>query len=192
METYKDLPLLRCPTQAAWHDWLRRHRESTPKGAWLVIARRGSAAAAPTYEQAREEALAFGWIDGLMNSHDAAVYYQRFTPRRARSTWSRINRDICERLIADGRMRSAGMEQVERAKADGRWDDAYRSTDDVDVPEDSAAALRARPRARSAFAAASRSQRYMMVRSILDAKRPATRARRIATFMDRLEHGELP
>jgi uncharacterized protein YdeI (YjbR/CyaY-like superfamily) len=146
-----------------------------------------------TYLEAVEAALCFGWIDGqLKRSEEEGWYRQRFTPRRARSKWSEINVGRAEALIASGRMRPAGLAEVERAKADGRWDDAYAPPSRMEVPEDLRVALSASPAAAAAFAAISKSQRYSILWRIHDAKRPETRARRIAKFVAELARGEPP
>lgn len=123
-EMHKGLPLLRPATQPAWAQWLQRHHADTESGVWVAIAKRGCRVPGVTYEQAREEALIHGWIDGLINGFDDDVYLARFTPRRPRSVWSPTNKRICEQLIEQGRMAPSGRAEVERARQDGRWDAA--------------------------------------------------------------------
>jgi uncharacterized protein YdeI (YjbR/CyaY-like superfamily) len=142
------------------------------------------------YPGVLESALCFGWIDGRREALDERYFLQRFTPRRPRSKWSRINRDKAERLIADGRMRSAGLAEVDRAKADGRWDAAYEGQKTSAVPDDLQRELDARPEARAFFAELSSQNRYAILYRLQDAKKPETRARRLAKFVSMLEAGE--
>jgi uncharacterized protein YdeI (YjbR/CyaY-like superfamily) len=129
-----DLPELIVADAAAWGQWLNEHDE-TPEGVWLVLARKGTTSPTSlTYDQALDEALCHGWMDGQVNRRDEATYRQRFTPRRARSPWSERNIGIVTRLIAEGRVHPAGMLQVERAKADGRWNAAYAGQSDMRFP----------------------------------------------------------
>ena len=137
-----------------------------------------------------ESALCFGWIDGRREALDERYFLQRLTPRRRRSRWSRINRDTAERLIAEGRMRPAGLAEVERAKADGRWEAAYEGQRSSTVPADLQRELDARPKAKAFFAELSSQNRYAIVYRLEDAKKPATRARRLAKFVAMLEGGE--
>jgi uncharacterized protein YdeI (YjbR/CyaY-like superfamily) len=135
-------------------------------------------------------ALCFGWIDGRRNALDDRFFLQRFGPRRARSRWSKINREKAEALIAQGRMRPAGLAEVERAKADGRWDAAYAGQRAMGVPEDLQRELDARPQAAAFFAGLSSQNRYAILYRLHDAKRPETRARRLAKFVAMLEAGQ--
>jgi uncharacterized protein YdeI (YjbR/CyaY-like superfamily) len=174
----------------AWREWLGEHHD-TSAGVWLVLAKQGTTQ--PTslaYDQAVEEALCHGWIDGQARRRDDATYRQRFTPRRARSPWSKRNVGIVERLEREGRMRPAGVAEVERAKADGRWDAAYAGQASMDVPDDLAAALAARPGAQAMFDILTRQNRYAVLYRIESAKRPDTRARRIVSFVAMLARGE--
>ena len=175
--------------QAFWA-WLEAEHE-TADGVWIEFAKKGSGIPTVVYAEAVEAALCFGWIDGQVKKSDEEGFYQqRFTPRRARSRWSQINRDKAERLIASGRMRPAGLAEVERAKADGRWDAAYPSPSKIGVPPDLQEALDANPAAREFFATLKGSNRYAVLYRIHDAKRPETRARRIAQFVEMLARGE--
>ncbi|SCF20964.1 Uncharacterized conserved protein YdeI, YjbR/CyaY-like superfamily, DUF1801 family [Micromonospora viridifaciens] len=175
---------------AAWRRWLRAHH-ADPNGVWLVLAKRGSAG--PTtldYDQALDEALCHGWIDGQVKSRDEHTYRQRFTPRRARSPWSARNVGIVARLLAEGRMHPAGLAEVERAKADGRWDAAYAGQATAEVPEDLAAALAAEPRARAMFDILTARNRYAILHRLATARRADTRQRRLAQFVAMLARGE--
>ena len=175
---------------AAWRAWLVEHHNS-PAGVWLSLAKKGTTE--PTslrYDDALEEALCFGWIDGVTQSVDESTYRQRFTPRRARSKWSQRNVGRVERLTAQGRMHPSGIAEVERAKNDGRWQAAYAGQADLEVPDDLAAALAAEPRARGMFDILTRQNRYAVLYRIADAKRAETRARRIKQFVAMLARGE--
>ncbi|HEX5468131.1 MAG TPA: YdeI/OmpD-associated family protein [Gaiellaceae bacterium] len=170
----------------AWLD--ERHDEVD--GIWLKLAKKGSGIESVSYLEAVESALCFGWIDGQARGLDEQHYMQRFTPRRARSKWSKRNRGKAERLIAEGRMRPAGLAEVERARADGRWDDAYDSAATATVPDDFRVALDAEPEARAFFDTLSSSKRYSFLYRIADAKRPETRAKRIAEYVALLREGK--
>jgi uncharacterized protein YdeI (YjbR/CyaY-like superfamily) len=158
----------------------------------MKLAKKGSGARTITYAEALRPALAYGWIDGQTKRLDERFYLQRFTPRRARSKWSKINRAAAERMIAAGEMKPAGLREVERAKRDGRWDAAYDSPSTATMPEDLQRELDESPRAAEAFAALNSSNRYAILYYVQDAKKPETRARRIAKFVAMLEAGEKP
>ena len=175
---------------AAFEEWLEAEH-ATSDGVWIEFAKKGSGFPSVTYAEALEVALTYGWIDGkVQRSEEEGFYRQRFTPRRARSRWSQLNRDRDEALIARGRMKPAGLAEVERAKADGRWDDAYAPPSKIEVPDDLRAALDANPVAAEKFATLTGSNRYGILYRIHDAKRPETRARRIAQFVEMLARGE--
>jgi uncharacterized protein YdeI (YjbR/CyaY-like superfamily) len=174
-----------------WEEWLREHHETAP-GVWIRFARKGSGVPTVTYIEALHVALCFGWIDGQARSVDDASYVQRFTPRRARSIWSKRNRDFATALIEAGRMQPAGLREVERAKADGRWDAAYDAPSTATVPEDLQAALDANPAAAELFAGLNGQNRYAILHRIQTAKKPETRARRIERFVAMLAAGETP
>lgn len=190
MAEHKGLEVMLFPTQAAFRKWLRREGRRS-QGIWIKFAKKGSGHASVTYEEAREEALANGWIDGLLNSLDDAWFLRRFTPRRPRSKWSRINREIAEGLITGGKMMPAGLAEVEAAKADGRWAAAYEPSSTIEVPDDLASALARAPKAEAFFATLSRTHRYAVLYRIHDAKRAETRARRIAHYVDAFGRGEV-
>jgi uncharacterized protein YdeI (YjbR/CyaY-like superfamily) len=172
-----------------WEAWLREHHDTAP-GVWIKFARKGSGIPTLTYMEALHAALCFGWIDGQARGLDDAFYLQRFTPRRARSIWSKRNRDFATALIESGRMQPAGLREVERAKADGRWDAAYDAPSTATVPDDLRAALDANPGAAEFFAGLSGRNRYAVLHRIQTAKRPETRARRIEKFVAMLAAGE--
>jgi uncharacterized protein YdeI (YjbR/CyaY-like superfamily) len=182
-----DLPLLECPTRAAWSAWLAENHESSD-GIWLKLAKKVAATPTVTYAEALEEALCYGWIDSQKGALNDEYSRQRFTRRGPRSKWSQINRDRAEQLVAAGRMQPAGRHQIEAAKADGRWAAAYEPQSRAMVPEDLQQALDQNPRAKEFFATLTGANRYAILFRIHDAKRPETRARRIATFIEMLHH----
>jgi uncharacterized protein YdeI (YjbR/CyaY-like superfamily) len=174
---------------AEFEAWLEDNHEHH-RGVWLEIAKKGSSEPTVTYPEAIEIALCFGWIDGQKARGDDAHWRQRFTPRSRRSRWSRINRDKAKQLIAAGRMRPAGLAEIERARADGRWDAAYDGQRTAVVPDDLQRELQADPVAAAAFAALDARNRYAITWRLNDAKRPETRARRLAQYLDMLRRGE--
>jgi len=175
---------------AAWRKWLSANHAKS-QGVRLVFAKKGTTS--PTslkYDEALEVALTQGWIDGQGHGRDGGTYTIRFTPRRTRSVWSNRNTVIAERLISEGLMQPAGLAEIERAKADGRWAKAYEGPATIDVPKDLADALRAKPKAQAMFAILSAQNRYAVLYRIHGAKKPETRARRIEQFVDMLARGE--
>jgi len=169
--------------------WMDEHAEESD-GIWLKFAKKASGIPSVVYADAVEIALCHGWIDGQAKRLDDDHYVQRFTPRRARSKWSKINRQKAERLIAEGRMRLGGLREVERAKQDGRWDEAYDSPTTATVPEDFKRALAAEPAARDFFERLGNTKRYSFLYRIEDAKRPETRAKRIVEYVALLREGK--
>jgi uncharacterized protein YdeI (YjbR/CyaY-like superfamily) len=183
------LDVLLFPAADDWDAWLEQHHATSP-GLWVKIAKKGSGIETVHYPQVLESALSFGWIDGRRRALDERFFLQHFTPRRARSRWSQINRDTAERLIAEGRMAPAGLAEVQRAREDGRWDAAYAGQKAMAVPDDLQRELDARPEAAAFFAGLSSRNRYAILYRLHDAKKPETRARRLATFVEMLESGE--
>lgn len=178
------------PDAAAWREWLGAHHADSD-GVWLLLAKKGTRT--PTslrYQEALEEALCHGWIDGQTRRRDETTYIQRFTPRRPRSAWSRRNAGLVERLRDQGRMTPAGEAAVERARADGRLGAAYAGPASIDVPDDLAAALAAQPRAAAMFEILTSQNRYAILYRLATAKRAATRARRLEQFVGMLARGE--
>ncbi|RZI84820.1 MAG: bacteriocin-protection protein [Rubrivivax sp.] len=173
----------------AFETWLKKHH-ATSDGLWLKIAKRGAIDASVTYPEAVEIALCWGWIDGQKKGLDEQYFLQRFTPRRARSVWSKINVDKVEALIKQGRMQAPGLAQVEAAKADGRWARAYDGARTAVVPEDLIAALDASPKAKAFFSTLNATNRYAILWRIQTAVKPETRARRIAQLVEMLARGE--
>ena len=184
------LPELIVPDAAAWRVWLAEHHEGSA-GVSLVLAKKGiTEPTSLTYDQALDEALCYGWIDGQVQRRDETTYRQRFTRRRSRSSWSKRNVGIVERLRLEGRMHPAGVAEVERAKADGRWEAAYAGSASIEVPPDLAAALAAEPRAGAMFEILTAQNRYAVLYRIETAKRAETRSRRIEQFVAMLARGE--
>ncbi|MCW2920681.1 MAG: hypothetical protein JWL76_555 [Thermoleophilia bacterium] len=183
-----DLPIETFEDAAAFERWLRAHHD-TAAGVWIQMAKKSSGIASIDWAAAVPVALCWGWIDGQRRSMDETWFLQRFTPRRPRSVWSKINVEHVERLIAEGRMQPAGLAQVEAAKADGRWDAAY-SISGNEVPPELQAALDANPAAAAAFAELNKANRFAMCFRVQSAKRADTKARRVAQFLDLLERGE--
>jgi uncharacterized protein YdeI (YjbR/CyaY-like superfamily) len=175
---------------AAWRHWLIDHY-ADPRGVWLVLAKKGTTSPTSlTYDQALDEALCHGWIDGQVRGGDKTTYRQRFTPRTRRSAWSQRNVAIVERLHATGRMHPAGLAAVDAARADGRWAAAYAGAATIEIPPDLAVALAGNPAAQAMFAVLSSQNRYAVLYRIGATKTPATRARRIAGFVAMLARGE--
>jgi uncharacterized protein YdeI (YjbR/CyaY-like superfamily) len=182
-------PIVFFEQPGAWSDWLARNHESS-RGVWLKMAKKASGIASINYQEALEVALMWGWIDGQKQSHDTTSWLQRFTPRGPKSIWSKINREKALALIAAGKMKPAGLVEVERAKKDGRWEAAYDSQSRAAVPDDLAAALAANPRAAEFFATLNSTNRYAVLFRVHHAKKAETRARRIATFIEMLARHE--
>jgi len=184
-----ELPLLTFRDAAAFEAWLADQPE-TAAGAWLKFGKVGAPEATLSKSEAIDSALAHGWIDGQLGRVDEHYFKVRFTPRRARSAWSQVNRERVERLIAEGRMTPRGLAEVARAKADGRWDAAYapqgRATPDPDL----ATALDARPEARRFFDSLDAANRYAVLYRVQQAKGPEKRAAKIAEMVARLASGE--
>lgn len=171
--------------------WFEAHHADTD-GAWFVVAKKGSAVQSPTISELLDLALAYGWIDGQRKKLDDETYLQAYVPRRARSPWSQINRDKVAALTAAGRMRPAGIAEVERAQQDGRWDAATASPSTAEVPQDFLEALESSPAAKAFYGTLNRSNRFAVYYQLHHAKKPETRARRIARFIAMFERGETP
>jgi len=184
-----DSAVVRFTTADEFEVWLQVNHDQNP-GVWMAIAKGEAGAQSITYAEAVEVALCFGCIDGKKARHDDEYWLQRFTPRSSRSRWSEINRDKAEALIAAGRMRPAGLAQVERAQADGRWQAAYKGQRTATIPEDLQRELDQDPQAAAAFTELDARNRYAIIWRLNDAKRPETRQRRLTTFLDMLRRGE--
>jgi len=184
-----ELPILLFATSADFESWLEQNHHSSG-GLWLKIAKKGAPESSVSYAEALELALCFGWIDSQKRGHDEVHFLQRFTPRRPRGKWSRINRDKAEAIIAAGAMRSAGLAEVEAAKSDGRWNAAYAGQRTAQVPADLQRELDANDAAREFFATLDSANRYAILYRLDDAKKPETRERRLRKFVAMLARGE--
>ncbi len=175
-------------SRKAWRHWLQGNHEAS-KGVWMRIAKAKSGLVSVTYPEAIEVALCYGWIDGLKRPESERAWLQRWTPRKPKSLWSKINRDKALRLIESGEMMPPGLREIERAKADGRWDSAYDTMTSITVPPDLAKALSASS-AGEFFAGLDRINRYAILWRLQTAAKPETRAKRLAKFIDMLEKGQ--
>jgi uncharacterized protein YdeI (YjbR/CyaY-like superfamily) len=184
-----DLPTLTFASQADWETWLDAQHASS-RGIWIKIAKKATGVPSVTHAEALECALCHGWIDGQRARFDDTYFLQKFTPRRARSGWSRVNREKVTALIAEGRMRPAGLREVERAKADGRWDAAYDPQSAITVPDDLQRELDANSDAKVFFATLDSRNRYAILYRLQTAKKAETRAARIQKFVAMLAEGQ--
>ena len=184
-----ELPIKLFADQAAWAAWLAANHAESP-GLWLQHAKKGSGLASVSYAEALDVALCYGWIDGQKKSYDDSSWLQKWTPRGAKSIWSKINREKALKLIEQGRMQPAGLAEVERAKQDGRWEAAYDSHSTATVPDDLQAALDNNAEASAFFATLNRTNRYAILFRIQTAKKAETRAKRIQEFIGMLERRE--
>ncbi|MCC6158628.1 MAG: YdeI/OmpD-associated family protein [Deltaproteobacteria bacterium] len=174
---------------ASFARWIAVHHVSCD-GVWLRIAKKASGVASITYAEALDEALSWGWIDGIRKAFDETTFVQRFTPRRAKSIWSQINREKVAALIEAGRMREPGLREVERAKADGRWEAAYAPLRNLEAPDDLRAALAKNHKAARFFDTLNAVNRYAVIRRVLMAKKMETRERKIREFVAMMARGE--
>jgi len=186
---HKGLPIQTFADRAAWEKWLAAHGASSP-GVWLKLARKTNRKPTIARPDAIEAALCFGWIDGQIDKFDDAFWLTRFTPRGPKSRWSQINRETALRLVTAGKMKPAGQAEIDRAKADGRWDAAYAPQSKADVPDDLKKALDAHPKAKAFFATLTAANRYAILYRIHHAKTEKTRAARIEKFVAMLARGE--
>ena len=175
--------------QKAWKKWLKANHLAS-SGIWLQLAKKASGTPSVTYAEAVEIALCYGWIDGQKQSHSEVAWLQKFTPRGKKSIWSKINREKALALIAGNKMQAAGLAEVERARQDGRWEQAYDSPATAAVPPDLQAALDKSRRAKAFFATLESRNRYAILWRVQTAKKPETRAKRIIQCMEMLERGE--
>jgi uncharacterized protein YdeI (YjbR/CyaY-like superfamily) len=173
--------------QKEWETWLDRNGSSS-SGVWLRLAKKSSGQSTISYAQAVESALCFGWIDGQKRAESEHFWLQRFTPRTARSIWSKINKTKAEALVAAGRMRPSGLREIDRAKQDGRWEAAYTSPSNSIVPDDLQRALEANPKAKKFFVTLNSRNRYAILFRLQNAKKPETRARKIAQYVEMLSN----
>ena len=189
MTVKPELPIMPFASREAWEAWLEEEH-ATSDGLWLKIAKKGSGIETVTFAEALDAALCYGWIDSQRGGFDERYFLQRFTPRKPRSKWSQVNREKVAKLMEAGRMRPAGLREVEWAKADGRWDAAYESQSVATVPEDLRLELEKNEGARKFFETLDRANRYAILHRIQDAKKPETRARRIAQYVEMLAEGK--
>lgn len=175
------------PSRDAFYDWLAAHHDSADE-IWIRIFKKASGRPTITPIEAIDVALCWGWIDAIRKSWDDVSFVQRYTPRKARSSWSRINRDNVARLVAEGRMTAHGLRHVDAAKADGRWDAAYATT--MEAPADLLAAIAADPAAQAVYDGLSAQNRFALTFRTISLKTPAGRARKIAGFVKMLARGE--
>lgn len=192
LETKGGLPVIPFASRGAWEAWLEEHHHVASEGLWLKISKKSSGIESVSYAEALEAALCYGWIDGQRDSFDGEYFLQRFTPRRPRSKWSKVNVGKVTKLIEEGRMMPAGLREVERAKADGRWEAAYESQSTATVPEDLQRKLDENPEAAAFFATLNSANRYAILYRIQDAKRTETRARRIEKVVVLLNERKKP
>ena len=186
----KEVPVITVADAATWSQWLTEN-EYESEGVWLVLAKKGTVEPTRlTYDEALEEAIRYGWVDGQLAKGDERTFRRRFTPRRPGSSWSKRNVALADRLVSEGRMLPGGMAAVERAKEDGSWDRAYEGQRAMTVPSDLAAALAANAPALAMFEKLDASNRYAVLYRVTTAKRAETRRRRIELFVAMLARGE--
>lgn len=189
MKKILDIPTLPFESKKKWADWLaKQHNKSN--GVWLKLGKKGTGIPSVTYEEALDVALCYGWIDGQKKGFDNQFWLQKFTPRGAKSIWSKINTEKAEKLIAGGEMKPAGLKAIEAAKQDGRWDGAYESQKNISVPEDFLSALEKNKKAKTFFATLKSANRYAFLFRLKTAKKAETREKRIRQFVEMLEKGE--
>ena len=186
MTVKPELPIIPFASRKAWEAWLEE-QHAVSQGVWLKIAKKGSGIESVTFAEALDVVLCYGWIDSQADKFDGDYWLQRFTPRKPRSKWSQVNREKVTKLTEAGRMKPAGLREVERAKADGRWDAAYEPQSAATVPDDLRLELEKNEGAREFFEALNSTNRYAILYRIQDAKKPETRARRIAKYVEMLE-----
>ena len=189
MPNSTELPILPFESKKKFADWLTKNHDKSA-GLWVKIAKKASGISTVTYAEALDVALCYGWIDGQKGSFDEQYFLQKFTPRRAKSIWSKINVGHVERLIASGEMKPSGLKAVEAAKQDGRWAAAYSSQGNIEVPADFQSALNKNKKAKAFFETLSGSKRYSFLFRITTAKKAETREKRIRQFVEMLSKGE--
>jgi uncharacterized protein YdeI (YjbR/CyaY-like superfamily) len=189
MKSAPDLPMMLFEAPEQWEAWLKENHAASP-GVRLKIAKKGTGQKSVTYAEALDVALCYGWIDGQLQALDASFYLQRFTPRRQRSVWSKVNTEKAAALIAQGRMQPAGLKAIEAAKQDGRWAAAYDSQSRAVVPDDFQAELEKNPKAKAFFATLNGVNRYAICYRIQTARKPETRRARIEKFIAMLNENQ--
>ena len=189
MKSTDKLPIILFATQQDWENWLAEHDTDTD-GIWLKLAKKATGIASVNYAEAVDSAICYGWIDGQKASFDDQHWLQKFTPRRPKSMWSKVNCDRATALIAQGRMQPSGLKQVELAKADGRWERAYASQSSITIPADFQSELDKNAKAKDFFSTLDSANRYAILWRIQDAKRPETRTARIQKFIEMLSNNQ--
>lgn len=189
MKTGKELPILSFKTQSEFSEWLEKHH-AISDGIWIQLFKKHSGVESITYAQAVEESLCYGWIDSLAKKYDEKSYIQKFTPRRTKSMWSKINIGHIERLIKEGRMKESGLKEVERAKTDGRWQKAYDSSTTMQMPEDFIKEVNKDKKAKEFFQELNKSNKFAIAFQLHNAKKPETRQRRLLKFVEMMKRGE--
>lgn len=185
----QSLKILSFTSPKEWRGWLEKHHDSST-GIWVQFYKKASGITALTYAEALDEALCYGWIDSQVKKYDESSYIQKFTPRKSKSIWSKVNREHVTRLIKEGRMTSAGLQQVEDAKKDGRWDNAYDSPTSMEIPKDFLSDLSKFPKAKSFFETLNKSNIYAIAWRLQTAKKTETREKRKKVIIEMLEKGE--
>ncbi|MFN0107777.1 MAG: YdeI/OmpD-associated family protein [Blastocatellia bacterium] len=185
----KDQPVMLFASQKDWAKWLDKNHAAS-SGIWMRLAKKAADLKSVNYAEALDVALCYGWIDGQKKSYDVDSWLQKFTPRGAKSVWSKINRAKADELIAAGKMKTAGLQAIEKAKQDGRWEAAYDSQSKATVPDDFQVELDGNPKAKKFFATLNSVNRYAILFRIQTAKKAETRAKRIQLFIQMLEKGE--
>ena len=183
------IPIMSFESKKKWTDWLAKQYDKST-GVWVKLAKKGTGIPSVTYDEALDVALCYGWIDGQKGSFDDQYWLQKFTPRGTKSTWSKINTEKAEKLIARGEMKPAGLKAIELAKQDGRWDAAYESQKNISIPVDFQAELNKNKKAKAFFATLNSVNRYAILLRIQTAKKAETRTRRIQQFVEMLEREE--
>jgi uncharacterized protein YdeI (YjbR/CyaY-like superfamily) len=184
-----EMPVLSFASSEEWSKWMEENHAKS-NGVWLRFFKKDSGEKTVTYSEALEEALCYGWIDGQVNKFDDQSYIQRFTPRRPKSIWSKRNTEKAERLIREGKMKKAGMEQVELAKADGRWQQAYDSSTNMKLPEDFLQELSKNKKAKTFFEGLNKTNQYAIAWRLQTAKKPETREKRLKEILAMMREGK--
>ena len=185
MSAPQDLPVIVFSSRDAWEGWLAKHH-ATSSALWLKIAKKGSGIDTVSYAEALDVALCYGWIDGQKDTFDDDYWLQRFGPRKPKSKWSKVNCRKATELIEKGEMKPAGLREVERARADGRWDAAYDAQSTMTIPDDLQRELEKNDKARAFFSTLDSRNRYAILYRLQDAKKPETRARRLEKYVTML------
>lgn len=185
MDKLVDIPIITFADSTAWQTWLADNY-TDQIGVWIKIAKKDSGIPSITHAQALDEALCYGWIDGMRKGLDEQYFLQKFTPRRKRSLWSKVNIAKVEALITEKRMQAPGLSEIELAKSDGRWDAAYESQANATIPDDLTAALKANPRAGEFFASLNKAERYAVLWRLMTAKSPEVRSARLQKMIETL------